>query len=130
MPATLCKAMYLSAVMKMPSSRGSCTSRWYPHFSHASDIHWRGSELVVMPTSFQNLARWGHPLARRVGASEAKQTRAGQSDHLPRSCETRKGNSASDSRHRAFRYAHTTDVRLGRGQRWVCLGLATIDASR
>ena len=68
MPATLCKAMYLSAVMKMPSSRGSCTSRSYPHFSHASDIHWRGSELVVMPTSFQNLARRGHPLARRVGA--------------------------------------------------------------
>jgi hypothetical protein len=45
--------MYLSAVMKVPSSWGSCTSRSHPHFSHASNIHWAGSELVVMPTSFQ-----------------------------------------------------------------------------
>jgi hypothetical protein len=63
MPATLCKAMYLSAVMKVPSSRGSCTSRWHPHFSHASDIHWGGSKLVIMPASCQNLARRRHPLA-------------------------------------------------------------------
>jgi hypothetical protein len=54
MPATLCKVMYFSAVMKVPSSWGSCTSRSHPHFSHASDIHWAGSELVVMPASFQN----------------------------------------------------------------------------
>jgi hypothetical protein len=46
--------MYLSAVMKLPSSRGSCTSRSHPHFSHASDIHWGGSEPVVMLTWFQN----------------------------------------------------------------------------
>jgi hypothetical protein len=46
--------MYFSAVMKVPSSWGSCTSRSHPHFSHASDIHWAGSELVVMPASFQN----------------------------------------------------------------------------
>ena len=63
MPATLCKAMYLSAVMKVPSSRGSCTSRSHPHFSHASDIHWSGSEFVVMPASFQSLARRRDPLA-------------------------------------------------------------------
>ena len=61
MPATLCKAMYLSAVMKVPSSRGSCTSRSHPHFSHASDIHWGGSDPVVMPTSLQNLARRRDP---------------------------------------------------------------------
>ena len=63
MPATLCKAMYLSTVMKVPSSRGSCTSRSHPHFSHASDIHWGGSELVIMSESFQNLARRRDPLA-------------------------------------------------------------------
>jgi hypothetical protein len=56
-PATLCKAMYLSAVMKVPSSRGSCTSRSQPHFSHDSDTHCGGSELV-MSASFQNLPRW------------------------------------------------------------------------
>lgn len=61
MPATLCKAMYLSAVMKVPSSRGSCTSRSHPHFSHASDIHWGGSDPVVMPTSLQNLVRRRDP---------------------------------------------------------------------
>jgi hypothetical protein len=53
MPVTLCKAMYFSAVMKVPPSRGSCTSRSHPHFSHASGIHWRGSELVVMSASSQ-----------------------------------------------------------------------------
>ncbi len=63
MPATLCKDIYLSAVMKVPSSRGSCTSRSQPHFSHASDIHWAGSEVVVMPASCQNLARRRDPLA-------------------------------------------------------------------
>jgi hypothetical protein len=63
MPATLCKAMYLSAVMKVPSSRGSCTSRSHPHFSHASDIHWGGSEPVVMPASFHNRKRRRDPLA-------------------------------------------------------------------
>ena len=63
MPATLCKDIYLSAVMKVPSSRGSCTSRSHPHFSHASDIHWAGSKLVVMPASCQNLARRRDPLA-------------------------------------------------------------------
>jgi hypothetical protein len=63
MPATLCKVMYLSAVIKVPSSRGSCTSRSHPHFSHASDIHWGGSELVVMSASFQNLARGLQELA-------------------------------------------------------------------
>jgi hypothetical protein len=46
--------MYLSAVMKVLPSRGSCTSRSHPHFSHASDIHWGGSEPVVMLTWFQN----------------------------------------------------------------------------
>ena len=65
MPATLCKVMYFSAVMKLPSSRGSCTSRTHPHFSHASDIHWAGSELVVMPASFQN------PVARPTPPGEA-----------------------------------------------------------
>ena len=69
MPATLCKAMYLSAVMKVPSSRGSCTSRSHPHFSHASDIHWGGSALVVMPASFQNLSRRRDPLAWRSYAA-------------------------------------------------------------
>jgi hypothetical protein len=34
MPATLCKAMYLLAVMKVPSSRGNCISRSHPT-SHA-----------------------------------------------------------------------------------------------
>jgi hypothetical protein len=53
MPVTLCKAMYFSAVMKVSSSRGSCTSRLHPHCSHASGIHWRGSELVVMSASSQ-----------------------------------------------------------------------------
>jgi hypothetical protein len=53
MLVTLCKAMYFSALMKVPSSRGSCTSRSHPHFSHASGIHWRGSEVVVMPASSQ-----------------------------------------------------------------------------
>jgi hypothetical protein len=48
--------MYLSAVMKLPSSRGSCTSRSHPHFSHANDIHCGGSELVIIPTSFQTAA--------------------------------------------------------------------------
>ncbi len=56
MSVTLCKAMYFSAVMKVLSSRGSCTSRSQPHFSHASGIHWRGSEVVVMPTSSQPAA--------------------------------------------------------------------------
>lgn len=56
MPVTWCKAMYLSAVMKVLSSRGSCTSRSHPHFSHASGIHWRGSEIVVMPASSQTAA--------------------------------------------------------------------------
>ncbi len=56
MPVTLCKAMYFSAVMKVPPSRGSCTSRSHPHFSHASGIHWRGSELVVMSASSQPAA--------------------------------------------------------------------------
>ncbi|MDT7594493.1 MAG: hypothetical protein QOJ06_39 [Pseudonocardiales bacterium] len=56
MPATLCRDMYLSAVMKLPSSRGSCTSRSHPHFSHANDIHCGGSELVIIPTSFQTAA--------------------------------------------------------------------------
>ena len=74
MPATLCKDMYLSGVMKVPSSRGSCTSRSHPHFSHASDIHWGGSEPVVMPASFHNLERRRDPLAlaklrhHRIGA--------------------------------------------------------------
>jgi len=63
MPATLCKDIYLSAVMKVPSSRGSCTSRSHPHFSHASDIHWGGSKLAVMSASCQNLARRRDPLA-------------------------------------------------------------------
>jgi hypothetical protein len=54
MAATLCKVMYFSAVMKVPSSWGSCTSRTHPHFSHASDIHWAGSELIVIPASSQN----------------------------------------------------------------------------
>jgi hypothetical protein len=71
MPATLCKAMYFSAVMKVPSSWGSCTSRTHPHFSHASDIHWAGSELVVMPASSQN--RSSSPL-RRVRPSLARST--------------------------------------------------------
>lgn len=56
MSVTLCKAIYFSAVMKVLSSRGSCTSRSQPHFSHASGIHWRGSEVVVMPTSSQPAA--------------------------------------------------------------------------
>jgi hypothetical protein len=55
--------MYLSAVMKLPSSRGSCTSRSHPHFSHANDIHCGGSELVIIPASFQNLPRRRDPLA-------------------------------------------------------------------
>jgi hypothetical protein len=71
MPATLCKAMYLSAVMKVPSSRGSCTSRSHPHFSHASDIHWGGSDPVVMPTSLQNLARRRDPWRWRSCATIA-----------------------------------------------------------
>jgi hypothetical protein len=58
MSVTLCKAMYFSAVMKVLSSRGSCTSRSHPHFSHASGIHWRGSEVVVMPASFQPAAAY------------------------------------------------------------------------
>ena len=58
MLVTLCKARYFSAVMKVPSSRGSCTSRSHPHFSHASDIHWRGSEVVVMPASSQPAAAY------------------------------------------------------------------------
>jgi hypothetical protein len=57
-PVTLCKAMYFSAVMKVSPSRGSCTSRWHPHFSHASGSHWRGSELVVMPASSQPAAAY------------------------------------------------------------------------
>lgn len=56
MPFTLCKAMYLSGVMKVPFSWGSCTSRSHPHCSHASGIHWRGSEVVVMPVSSQPAA--------------------------------------------------------------------------
>jgi hypothetical protein len=70
MPATLCKAMYLSAVMKVPSSRGSCTSRSHPHFSHVSDIHWGGSELVAMSASFQNLAQRRDPLATNCPSPE------------------------------------------------------------
>jgi hypothetical protein len=58
MLVTLCKAMYFSAVMKVPFSRGSCTSRSNPHFSHASGIHWRGSELVVIPASSQSAAAY------------------------------------------------------------------------
>ncbi len=62
MPATWCKTMYFSAVMKVPFSRGSCTSRSHPHVSHASGIHWRGSELVVMPASSQAVA--AYPIGR------------------------------------------------------------------
>lgn len=58
MPVTVCNAMYLSAVMKVPFSRGSCTSRSHPHFSHASGIHWSGSGLVVMPASSQLAAAY------------------------------------------------------------------------
>ncbi len=58
MPVTWCKAMYFSGVMKVSPSRGSCTSRSHPHFSHASGIHWRGSELVVMPASSQPAAAY------------------------------------------------------------------------
>ena len=65
-PATLCKAMYLSAVMKVPFSRGSCTSRSHPHFWHASGIHWRGSELVVMPVSSQPAAAYPFGRADRI----------------------------------------------------------------
>jgi hypothetical protein len=58
MSVTLCKAMYFSAVMKVLSSRGSCTSRSHPHFSHASGIHWTGSEVVVMAASSQPAAAY------------------------------------------------------------------------
>jgi hypothetical protein len=68
--------MYLSAVMKVPSSRGSCTSRSHPHFSHVSDIHWGGSELVAMSASFQNLARRRDPLATNCPSPEHAVQRA------------------------------------------------------
>ncbi len=83
MPATLCKAMYFSAVMKMPSSWGSCTSRSHPHFSHASDIHWAGSELVVMTASFQNRSSsplWRARPCKRVMANLRIALRAAEAD--------------------------------------------------
>jgi hypothetical protein len=86
MPVTLCKAMYFSAVMKVPSSRGSCTSRSHPHFSHASSIHWRGSEIVVMPASSQPAAaypfgRTGQITQRRICISRKDLHRVGC--HVP-----------------------------------------------
>lgn len=80
MPVTLCEAMYFSAVMKVPSSRGSCTSRSYPHFSHASGIHWRGSEVVVMSASSQ--PRRGLPIWPY------------RSDYLEQGCISLKGSSS------------------------------------
>ncbi len=97
MPATLCKAMYFSAVMKVSPSRGSCTSRWHPHFSHASGSHWRGSELVVMPASSQPAA--AYPFGR-IG-------------QLPGSWRDHRGAEPDD--HRLERAERPGDTSAGRG---------------
>jgi hypothetical protein len=73
--------MYLSTVMKVLSSRGSCTYRSHPHFSHASAIHWTGSEVAIMPASSQPAAAYPFDRAGQIIFDRAGQIifdRAGQ----------------------------------------------------
>ena len=102
MPGTLCRAMYFSVVMKVPFSRGSCTSRSHPHCSHARDIHWRGSELVVMLSSSQPAAAYPFGvLAKSLGGPHHlhyvanKLNRSGESGDPVSACAPDPGAAAS-----------------------------------